>query len=130
MTLTVAMGGGIFVDSILGLCSRTGAFPMPQLQGVPLFNPLVVPAVRAEPGYWKVHLPVELKFLGDDPEGGGALFITRRSGFTLIKTRINADIIVVGTLDDFVEYGVRDAGDVMILKAVVHCSLHVEADSR
>src|SRR3989338_7967594 len=113
MTLTVAMGGGIFVDSILGLCSRTGAFPMPQLQGVPLFNPLVVPAVRAEPGYWKVHLPVELKFLGDDPEGGGALFITRRSGITLIKTRINADIIVVGTLDDFVEYGVRDAGDVV-----------------
>jgi len=50
MTLTVAMGGGIFVDSILGVCTGTGTSPVPQLQGVPLSDPLVVPAVGAEPG--------------------------------------------------------------------------------
>ncbi|MFH1193085.1 MAG: hypothetical protein V1656_02085 [Candidatus Jorgensenbacteria bacterium] len=49
---------------------------MPQFQGVPLGQPLVVPAVGAEAREGQVHSFVELELLGDDFEGGDATLVT------------------------------------------------------
>jgi len=72
----VLVGRGIGIDTVLALSARTLALPVPELQGVPLGETLVVPAVGAEAGQGEVHPPVELELLGDYLEGGGALLIT------------------------------------------------------
>jgi len=73
----VAMGGGVSVHIRLrqGFGGQACTPPMPQLEGVPLLQPLVVSAVGAEPGEREIHLPVELQFLGNDLESFGALFV-------------------------------------------------------
>ena len=45
------------LDSVLVNLSITHALPMPELQRVSLFDPLIVPAVRAESRYREVLLP-------------------------------------------------------------------------
>ena len=73
----MAMGGGVSVHIRLrqGFGGQACTPPVPQLEGVSLFKPLVMPAVGAEPGEREVHLPVELQFLGNDLESFGALFV-------------------------------------------------------
>ena len=45
----VKMGDGVLIDIILRPRPNTSASPMPKLQGVSLFEPLIVAAVRAKP---------------------------------------------------------------------------------
>ena len=82
------MTRGVLVDAVLGLYARTSTFPLPQLQGVPLFDPLVMPAVGAETREGEVHLFVEFELLGDDPKRLGTLLVT---------------LLLVGAADYFIQ---------------------------
>ena len=52
---------------------------MPKFEGVSLFESLVVSAVGAKARERKVHLAVELEFLGDDFKGSGTLVVAGAS---------------------------------------------------
>ena len=86
--------------------SRAHAGTVPEFEGVSLFQTFIVSAVGTEAREGKVHLAVELEFLGNDFEGGGALFLTR--GFTQISARIYAD---VSTFNYFVSDGIGNIFD-------------------
>ena len=87
------MGGGVLVREAgsglrIASSARTHAFPLPQLHGIPLFDPLVMPAVGAETREGEVHLFVEFELLGDDPKRLGTLLVT---------------LLLVGAADYFIQ---------------------------
>ena len=89
----MAVGGGVLVREAgsglrIASSARTHAFPLPKLHGIPLFDPLVMPAVGAETREGEVHLPIELQLLGYDTEGGGALFVATQRGTTRTGCRL------------------------------------------
>ncbi len=70
------MDGLIGIYPILALGSGAGTLAVPELEGIALFQALVVPAVGAQSWEGEIHLAIELEFLRDDLEGSGALFLT------------------------------------------------------
>ena len=76
------MGGGVgvlerfgFRASCFGFPARALAGSVPEFERVSLLESLVVSAVGAKARERKVHLAVELEFLSDDLESGGALVV-------------------------------------------------------
>jgi hypothetical protein len=55
----------------LGADPPAHTLTLPELQRIPLLEPLVMTTVRTEPGKGKIHPAVKSEFLGDDFEGGG-----------------------------------------------------------
>ena len=68
-----------FRASCFGFLARALAGSMPKFEGVSLFESLVVSAVGAKARERKVHLAVELEFLGDDFKGSGTLVVAGAS---------------------------------------------------
>jgi len=58
-----------------GCLALAHTLPSPELEGVALFETLVMAAVGAETRQGEVHSAVELELGFNDPEGFGALFV-------------------------------------------------------
>src|SRR3989344_1663867 len=79
---------------------------MPKLQGITLFNALVMSAVRTESWYRKVLFTQEVEFRRDDSESLGALLITLgcRTTKCVVESRtFDITFDIISTLDYLIE---------------------------